>query len=490
MALISRAGWGERLRWWIWVALLVTLPVTSFPFFPTWAGLGQAIVRPLPLYPLALLLAFDLVPYLLRGGALPLTTRPLLWFAGVSLLTTALALLAPAPDLRGAAPVDRAVRALVTLAIGLGFYLTTVRMTRQAEARRRSIRWMWVGMGLAVGWGMLQGSRLLFRWPSYIPINTVQRLLSVRDAHLARVSGFAYEPSWFADQLAVLALPFLLAGLFTGERLFSDKRWGRAVELVLLAASVFVLVLTYSRGGLLASLVSAAVAWIALRSTSGRRRASAGAARPNRLARSAARLLGAAGALAVIAVLLSRSGYFSLLWTRLDRIGDPREYLASVGGGSRLALAEASWEVFETRPWTGVGLGQSGFYLLDALPDWAADRDVEVRLLLVPTSTAFPNPKNLWMRLLAETGLIGVLLFAAFMAVILVGCLSLLGRRETRARTVGLAGVMTWVAMLVEGISLDSFALPTPWIALGIVTGTLWSLGESPEQDATADANA
>lgn len=483
----THAQWPARLRWWAWVALLLTLPVTSFPYFPVWAGLGETIVRPLALYPLALLLVLDLVPYLLRGGRLPRITAPLLWFALVATVATAVALLGPTPDLRGQTPPDRAFRAVVTLAIGLSFYLTTLRMTADWDAARRSIRWMWIGVGIAVAWGLVQGSRLLFRWPSYIPINAVQRLLSVRDLHLTRVSGFAYEPSWFADQLAGLALPFLIASVITGFHLFTPRRGGRILEVLFLAASLLVLVLTYSRGGLFAFVLSAAVAWLALLGFS-RARAPGGdrhapqprkAGRANLMVRIGGRILLVAGVLAAAGTLLSRSGYFSLLWTRLGQAGDLRAYLASVGGGSRLALAEAAWEVFEERPFTGVGLGESGFYLLDHLPEWAADRDVEIRSLVVDTSIAFPNPKNLWMRLLAETGLIGVLLFGSFLVAFLLGCLCLLSQGSPRARFIGVAGIMSWVAILLEGVSLDSLALPTMWVALGITSGSIWNLLEA-----------
>jgi hypothetical protein len=138
--------------------LLLTLPVTSFPHFPVWAGLGETIVRPLALYPLALLLVLDLVPYLLRGGRLPRITAPLLWFALIATVATAVALLGPTPDLRGQTPPDRAFRAVVTLAIGLSFYLTTLRMTADWDAARRSIRWMWIGVGIAVAGGWCRGA--------------------------------------------------------------------------------------------------------------------------------------------------------------------------------------------------------------------------------------------------------------------------------------------------------------------------------------------
>jgi hypothetical protein len=46
-----------------------------------------------------------------------------------------------------------------------------------------------------------------------------------------------------------------------------------------------------------------------------------------------------------------------------------------------------------------------------------------------------------------------------------------------------LAGVISWLAIIVEGLSLDSFALPTMWIALGLVTSGIWLLRESDKKD-------
>ena len=46
-----------------WVLLLLALPVTSFPYFPPAMG-GEALVRPLSLYPLAVLIFLLVLPRL------------------------------------------------------------------------------------------------------------------------------------------------------------------------------------------------------------------------------------------------------------------------------------------------------------------------------------------------------------------------------------------------------------------------------------------
>ncbi len=46
-----------------WAAFLVTLPVTSFPFFPPAIG-GEALVRPLSIYPLIVLVFLAVLPRL------------------------------------------------------------------------------------------------------------------------------------------------------------------------------------------------------------------------------------------------------------------------------------------------------------------------------------------------------------------------------------------------------------------------------------------
>jgi O-antigen ligase len=141
-------------------------------------------------------------------------------------------------------------------------------------------------------------------------------------------------------------------------------------------------------------------------------------------------------------------------------------------------------DVFSGHPWFGVGLGQSGFFLLDHIPLWAYDRRSEIMLLLAPNSTLFPNPKNLWVRLLAETGIIGMAAFLIWIGMVFAASVYLMGRTDKNARFLGTAGIMMCTAILAEGFSLDSFALPTMWIAFGFLTSATWQALEEAHPQA------
>jgi O-antigen ligase len=493
----------DRLRWLAWVCLLLSLPITSFPFFPSFAALGETLVRPLALYPLVVLLLIDWIPYLLRGGRLPRNLLPLLGFTVVALVSTLLNLLQPSLPLRGQVPNVRAIRAFVTLGLGLGFLLVSIRSMDSRAKIVASLRWLILGMAVAVSWGLLQGSRLVLRWPHYAPLNAIQRLVAIQDMQLDRVTGLSYEPSWFADQLVVLVLPILLAAILTGYRLILPRLRFPVLEVALLLASIVVLVLTYSRGGVLAFGLSAGLGLVVIIGPRWREIArwlAGGDPKdiPRRVRvqkgvlRSGLALALTASTVSVVAWLALRNWYFTLLWRLLGRIGNPTSYLLQLGAGTRYALAVAAWGTFIDHPWLGVGLGQSGFYLFDHLPGWAFDRIVEMTLMLTPGSWTFPNPKNLWIRLLAETGIPGTLLFVVFMLIVLAGALALMARKDRFARFLGTAGLMSWLAIVVEGFSLDSFALPTLWIALALTICGCWILvdghSEGPEGNAADPA--
>jgi len=140
-----------------------------------------------------------------------------------------------------------------------------------------------------------------------------------------------------------------------------------------------------------------------------------------------------------------------------------------VAFAERLVYWRTAFSAFEAHPVFGVGLGNAGFYFETSVPAYGYTL-TEIKTVLTPGNPNFPNPKNLWIRLLAETGLFG---FSAYLAWILVvgGCAwSLFSRGSGLARTLGLVGVLAISSQLVEGFSLDTFALPQIWIINGLIT--------------------
>jgi O-antigen ligase len=139
----------------------------------------------------------------------------------------------------------------------------------------------------------------------------------------------------------------------------------------------------------------------------------------------------------------------------------------------RIVFWQAGWEVFNEYPIFGVGPGNAGFFFPQKLSafSWAL---TEIRTLMYHW-TALPNIKSLWMRLLAETGVVGFGMFVSWCFVLWQSARFLRTARfspeSTRLfRVIGLAGILALLAFLVEGFSLDTFALPYYWITFGILT--------------------
>jgi O-antigen ligase len=128
----------------------------------------------------------------------------------------------------------------------------------------------------------------------------------------------------------------------------------------------------------------------------------------------------------------------------------------------------------------GVGLGASGLYIYDYLPDWALTTVPEIARQLNPENRLYPNPKNMYVRLLAETGLIGFFVFIAFLFSVLGDTLRALQSKTTIARYLGIAGIFSWFAIALYNTTQDSFATPNIWINFGILVGMAGFMLETP----------
>ena len=454
----------------LWGAVLLALPVTSFRWFP-FLGEGT-FVRPLALYPLALLLPLLLVQAFRKkihlywaGAFVALAVLILFIFTATSFGV----MFDPLP-LRGQTYFGRAIRALVTLLIGVAFFIAAVWMNKDENDLRFSVRWIFAGMCLDIFWSGLQAVTFYTDLLEKEMVTHWQLAFSMRElVRSNRISGLAFEPAWLAGQFATVFIPFLFASLLTNYRV-TRLKW---LEPVLLAFSLLVLLATYSRGGILVTIAAAGLTTLFL----GRDMLRAiwnwfvGGFHAHVLdvAIRVAILLAVVGFITGAFLFLGQKEYFSRLWNiNADSLN---EYIVDINAGARGAYSVGAMAAFEQHPWSGVGLGASGFYIYENLPDWALTTLPEIARQLDPASRSYPNPKNLYVRLLAEIGLIGFFLFLAFQFHLLGDILDLSHRKEPWARFAVTAGVFAWLAITFYNFTQDSLATPNIWLVPGILVG-------------------
>jgi O-antigen ligase len=468
MRSVPRMGLLMQLTRVLWAATLVTIPVTSFRYFP--AGEGT-YVRPLALLPLAALLLVLVLRWLRGEGDPPRpgSLVPLAAFVLMAALASAAGMLLDPIPMRGQDVAGRILRAWVTLLMGLGFFIGAAWMNRNDSELRFSVKWLLVGFAANVLWSGVQAATFYLDVLPKPLVTQWQRLFSLRELiRTNRISGLTYEPSWLAGQIATVYLPWLLAAALTRWRVFRF-RW---LEPLLLAAAVLMVLATYSRGGILtAGLSSALVVFFAARAEL--------RSAWHRLAaeRSGLTALVVRIGIVVFAVLvvggaglwLAQKGYVSRLWE--SRADDFVGFLVQNSAGARGAYLTSAIQTYYEHPWTGVGLGASGLYIYSRIPDWALTSVPEIARQLSPESNLYPNPKNLYVRLLAETGLPGLVIFGSFMLTLLAEALGALRRGTQAWRYVGMAGLCTWLAISLYSMTQDSFATPNLWLNLGMLAG-------------------
>ena len=463
-----------------WILFLITLPISSFPFFPDNIG-GGTLVRPLPVYPLIILLILVILPRFFTKP-LPKTILSFLPFVVIAVASTLLAALQGIEGLQGVSVISRMVRALATLGVGGAVYLAVTLWPENKEDLNLSLRWIYMGFVLALSWGTLQAVYIIqfsSRW--FDLMSSIQRYISIRRLFPNRISGFTYEPNWFADQISILLLPWLLAAVLSGNSVFKWRwRW-ITVESLLLIWALLVLPFTFSRAGLLVMLVLVLVGVLFFRA---KRVSEDTNEKPSSIFQWR-RIWEGVVLVVILSALIffagSRNEFFARIWEYWQRSPDQGyvsyiiNYFEYLGFGARFTYTETAYQVYEDHPILGVGLGNYAFYFDEKLSDRPLASIPEVLRLFVPESgtNRLITPKNLILRIMAETGMLGLITFIAFIMAILGCALYLYLSPNSELKFWGVGGLLGLIAFGMVVFSFDSFAIPNMWVMFGLITAAM-----------------
>ena len=248
--------------------VLIGLPLTSFPPLRRVAG---SLVAPFSAIPLACIMLIWLVPYLLKHGKLPAEIVPILYFAVFALLISAASFFLDGFYIRGRDFFDQTLRALITLAIGLSFYITLTAYIRNRTILNQTLLLLYITGAILILWSIFE----IFLMQKYGTVGGfpewVQRLKAALVfqqpglQYTNRITAFAYEPSWYVLVFDLILFPIWLSAVFQRKSLLKWKLWIFQIEDLLLIVGLGVYVFSYPRIGLIALVVMLAylgIRWV------------------------------------------------------------------------------------------------------------------------------------------------------------------------------------------------------------------------------------
>ena len=471
-----------------WAGIILLLPITSLPFLSKLAG--NTMVAPASIIPLMWLMLFWFIFYLANRGGIPRESIPFFFFVSVAIVASAFAFYQDIPPFKGRYVLSEEAKAILTLAIGAAFYLVTASWLSQSRSRLAlTLKLINISGLTMLLWALVQAVYIfLFQGQYPAALLNLQRLISIRDLFVTRITAFAFEPSWLAQQLNLLYLPFWLAATINGWSAFCFRLWKISLENILLVVGAVLLFLS-SRVGTLSFLLVLAFLGIYFNIYLAKRLQMWSLKNFPQFSRAARKIANGLLPVAILLVFLGTYvlGAIALVYglSHVDwRLGrffqvtslTQLKLLASniyllfnyLAFAERFVYWVAGWNVFNAHPLFGVGLGNAGFFFQQALPaySWGLPEVMDVYYRV----SAIPNIKSFWIRLLAETGVVGFAAFLSWFYVLYKSSRFLNSASDPLFRTIGWAGLFVLIAFLAEGFSTDTFALPYLWVSLGIVS--------------------
>jgi len=141
----------------------------------------------------------------------------------------------------------------------------------------------------------------------------------------------------------------------------------------------------------------------------------------------------------------------------------------AISNKSRFGIQYALYQVFLDNPISGVGYGQQAFEMIKNLPPWATANNWEFKYkYLNPDHPPFPPGYNIFIRILAESGIIGFLLFTTWLLFILYTCLSLFNKNTDKS-VFALVLFVSMVGFVMNWMKMDTIRVFGFWINFALL---------------------
>lgn len=473
-----------------WILFILLLPFTSFPL----AGklLHSSMVAAPSILAIMFLLGVWFIPYFLKNKGINFSSSPLLIFISYAMINALFPFWIKTPIFKNFSILNNSIEAFGTLLIGVCVYLVTANFMKEKNEIAFLLRLINLSFIFVFIWSFMQIFfwQILNDYPAWMV--SIQKFISTSgNLYRNRVTGFAYEPSWLAHQLNMLYLPLWFAASYKKYSAHRFKILGFTLENIFLFLGIITLFLTKSRIGLISFFACLLFIFILLNIKFTNLVKSKFDKKYERLAKN---LLIPSFIIIYLSLIAVSVFVMSKIDPRMEDLLNIKTYqdrnLISIANdfsfAERILYWQTGWNIFNDHPISGVGIGNSGFFFEEYLPGFAWYFDEPRNLFF--NATYQPNNKNLWIRLLSETGIIGFSLFIIWLILIFIEAKSLSRQKEKQYAFVGYAGLFALIAFFFEGFSIDSFALPYYWTIFGIISGVYLISSTTTKEQMVLDA--
>lgn len=141
----------------------------------------------------------------------------------------------------------------------------------------------------------------------------------------------------------------------------------------------------------------------------------------------------------------------------------------NISNQSRFGIQYANLMVFKEHPITGAGFGQQGFHAVNYYPIWAKKDNWEFKYMyLNKNDPSFAPGYNLYIRLLAETGIIGAFIFLLFIYYLIKKTYWFSKSSKKETKVLGIILLVSFSGYVLNFMQLDTFRIFGFWICLAI----------------------
>ncbi|GAA0714354.1 hypothetical protein GCM10009430_07420 [Aquimarina litoralis] len=135
---------------------------------------------------------------------------------------------------------------------------------------------------------------------------------------------------------------------------------------------------------------------------------------------------------------------------------------------SRLGIQYTSLLIYKENPVFGVGYGQQAYHAKHKYPYWAVKNNWEFdRKYLNEKLKSFPPGYNMYTRILAETGTIGLLLFLGFISAFFYQANEL--KKDPKNKVVSTIIIVSLGGYVLNWMQIDSFRMYGVWLCLALL---------------------